>query len=479
MKHVDCEIIMGKKDTKKIYKHKLLASTLTCLFLMPQVVSLEAMATDITGVKPDIDGHTYNIRPDGFHGDVGFKKYENFNVSQGDVVNMIFQYFQSGGSVDANGITHMFKTQDVKTFVNLVQNQININGVLNALQSDGGALSNGHLVFVSPNGMVVGASGVLNVGSLSVYTPDSNSFNKFYNSVETAAQTIAKDGVTNATWDPGALTIDGQAVVTVDGKIMAQGDINVDAGVVNVGEDAVIAAGVDNGGESFQASKIQAVFENGKPVNKVVETYDPHAQADALFDKLVNTDNMNVANEFSAANGNIVIKASNGITTGAGSNIANYSHGDINLTNSTGNGISLAGRLANQTGDINITNHGEKGIDVASSGDIINADGKLAMTNTGAGGIDIMGNVTTHSGGTVIVTNSDSDVTIGDNTDNNNYVNSDGKVTINVDNGDLLNFGVAKTLIKTNNDADLNINVTNGANGEEVGPYDGGVCKGI
>ena len=390
MKHVDCEIIMGKKNnTKKIYRHKLLASTLTCLFLMPQAACLNAMATDITGVKPDIDGHTYNVRPDGYHGDIGFKKYENFNVSQGDVVNMIFQYFQSGGSVDADGITHYFKTQDVSTFVNLVQNQINIQGVVNALQSENGGLSNGHLIFVSPGGMVVGASGVLNVGSLSVYTPDSNSFNKFYNSVETAAQTIANDGVTSATWNPSSLTIDGQAVVNVDGKIMAQGDINVNAGVVNVGENAVIASGVDNGGESFQASKIEAVFENGKPVNKVVETYDPHAQANALFEKLVNTDNMNVANEFSAANGNIVIKAANGITTAEGSNIANYSHGNIELTNSTGNGISLAGRLANQTGDVTITNHGEKGIDVASSGEILNADGKLAMTNTGAGGIDL------------------------------------------------------------------------------------------
>ena len=191
---------MGKKNnTKKIYRHKLLASTLTCLFLMPQAACLNAMATDITGVKPDIDGHTYNVRPDGYHGDIGFKKYENFNVSQGDVVNMIFQYFQSGGSVDADGITHYFKTQDVSTFVNLVQNQINIQGVVNALQSENGGLSNGHLIFVSPGGMVVGASGVLNVGSLSVYTPDSNSFNKFYNTVETAAQTIANDGVTSAT----------------------------------------------------------------------------------------------------------------------------------------------------------------------------------------------------------------------------------------------------------------------------------------
>ena len=34
-----------------------------------------------------------------------------------------------------------------------------------------GNFYNGHAIFISPNGMVVGASGVLNVGTLSVVTP--------------------------------------------------------------------------------------------------------------------------------------------------------------------------------------------------------------------------------------------------------------------------------------------------------------------
>lgn len=56
---------------------------------------------------------------------------------------------------------------------------------------------------------------------------------------------------------------------------------------------------------------------------------------------------------------------------------------------------------------------------------------------------------------------------------------SDGKVTIKVNDGNVRNFGVAKTLIKTTSLADLNIDVTNGAIGEEVGPCAGGICTGI
>ena len=42
-----------------------------------------------------------------------------------------------------------------------------------------GNFVNGNAIFVSPNGMVIGESGVLNVGSLSIVTPTQEAYNKF------------------------------------------------------------------------------------------------------------------------------------------------------------------------------------------------------------------------------------------------------------------------------------------------------------
>ena len=78
----------------------------------------------------------------------------------------------------ATNISGVTGSNDLSTFVNLVDNQINIQGIVNAVGKNG-AFNNGHAVFISPNGMVVGSSGVLNVGSLTVLTPDSNSYEKY------------------------------------------------------------------------------------------------------------------------------------------------------------------------------------------------------------------------------------------------------------------------------------------------------------
>ena len=75
----------------------------------------------------------------------------------------------------------------LNTFISLVNGQVNINGIVNALQQVGGGLKNdGNMIFISPQGMVVGASGVLNVGSLSVITPTQSNYDTLKKYVEFA-----------------------------------------------------------------------------------------------------------------------------------------------------------------------------------------------------------------------------------------------------------------------------------------------------
>lgn len=112
-----------------------------------------ASATNITGAN--LQNGVYNISPEKINGDVGYRQYSNFDLSQGDVAKLIYQGHKSG------------ELRDLGTFINLVGNEVKINGVLNAVKADG----TGHAVFITPTGFTVGGSGVINAGTLSVITP--------------------------------------------------------------------------------------------------------------------------------------------------------------------------------------------------------------------------------------------------------------------------------------------------------------------
>ena len=138
---------------------------LTAIFASQQTMFLTVAASEITGVLP-ANNNTYNIKPTALitGTDTAYRKYTDFRLEQGDVANLIFKYGDNA----------------VNTFVNLVDNQININGIVNSVDKSGN-FYNGRAVFVSPNGMVVGASGVINVGSLGVYTPNQATYTDYKN----------------------------------------------------------------------------------------------------------------------------------------------------------------------------------------------------------------------------------------------------------------------------------------------------------
>ena len=131
----------------KAGQRKVVASALTFCFFLQQSFCLQVMATQISGVT-GVNG-IYNIDPTAINGDIGFRKYDHFDLSQGDVANLIFNNLTNG--------------KDINTFINLVDNQINIQGIVNSVTKDGNFNPSGHAVFVSPNGMVVGTSGVLRI----------------------------------------------------------------------------------------------------------------------------------------------------------------------------------------------------------------------------------------------------------------------------------------------------------------------------
>lgn len=179
-------------NTQGINKKRVVAFMLSMLLIMQQSLTYQVLAAstitnaDGSTINPS-DGNTWNIGPDAVNGNTGFKQFDKINLEKGDVLNFIYSYIkQKGYSVNWNpdNGTHSVTVDanqrgTIDTFISLINNGVNINGIVNALQSANGALkTDGNLVFISPNGMVVGASGVINVGNLSVISPTQSSYDK-------------------------------------------------------------------------------------------------------------------------------------------------------------------------------------------------------------------------------------------------------------------------------------------------------------
>ena len=310
-----------------------IAVLLTGLFMVQQTMGLSVFAAStISGVTNGGSG-SFNIDPTTKNNGTGFRHYQDFHLGQGDVANLNFA--------------------DINTFVNMVDNQVVINGIVNSVRGNG--FYNGKAVFISPNGMVVGASGVLNVGSLGVYTPfnkytggenDSAALTEYYNN-------SVKDGY-----------IKNGSTITIDGKIISSGNVDLMSGNVNVAKGAGIVGGINT-------DKMT-----------ILSTQD---QATALFNNLVNTNNLTTGNEFiSDTTGQIRITGLNSVNIAG--DVVNYATGgnyagDPKATDFSGVFVHNMG----VNGD-----NGNGGLTV--SGNISNAKGLVQLSNN-KGDLNVSGNI--------------------------------------------------------------------------------------
>ena len=165
-------------------------------------------------------------------------------------------------------------------------------------------------------------------------------------------------------------------------------------------------------------------------------------------------------------------EADSSILVTAGSLVQNE-QGGLNMTNKGGSGIDIAGEVYNKNGTLALDNQNTSaGIIIESTGRVHNdRGGNILVNNIGSGNTIVQGIVTALQNEIDII-NSNSDVIIGDNTDNDNYINAvNNNVNITVNNGNLLNSGVDKTLIKSGKD--LNISVKDGDIGMTDNAIDG------
>ena len=162
--------------------------------------------------------------------------FNKFNLSQNEIANMYF------GLKDTK--------HDAANLVNFVNDRIDINGTVNAIQN---SQIGGNLFFLSKDGMAVGKSGVINTGSLYVMTPTPD----FMEAVQTVGtEAPAEDAnkylgyITNIT-DPTkanawqAIPVNTSGTITVLGKVNATNEVQMRAAKIGVGKNVDDSA-VDN-----------------------------------------------------------------------------------------------------------------------------------------------------------------------------------------------------------------------------------------
>ena len=152
-------------------------STVTAMGFVLQPVA--AMAQTVInpvkegGATVETNGHVTNVWAGTVVNDVALNVFKQFDVGANDIANMYFK--EKDGSIEASNL------------VNMVGSRININGTVNAIHNK---KIGGNLYFLSSDGIVVGAGGVVNAGTLTLMTP-SDRFMK------TAMAAAGTDGVLN------------------------------------------------------------------------------------------------------------------------------------------------------------------------------------------------------------------------------------------------------------------------------------------
>ncbi len=232
-----------------------LISTGMLLFGLPSCV----IASEISGVNPT--GNVYNIEAAKVAGSTGFREYQNFNLSKGDIANLIYK-------------------EGYSKFVNLVDNRVIINGIVNTMKDNN--FYNGHAIFVSPNGIVIGASGILNVGSLTLMAPSQNAYNLFK---KTYGDNIDQLDFNLKNDNYKSLITNSSGDIIINGKIFARDDVNA------YGRRILTNVNPEDATKSANAKP--AVFAGVQGYDKEI-TAD--SAAEALFNSLVSNDTTNADN---------------------------------------------------------------------------------------------------------------------------------------------------------------------------------------
>ncbi|RGS74870.1 leukotoxin LktA family filamentous adhesin [Mitsuokella sp. AF21-1AC] len=212
--------------------HKVLSTLLAAGLVMSPTAVFAADTSQITRAN----GDDYVADKNGV-----FNIYAQQYNGKNNAVNQ-FKNFQLGANQIANMYFHTEKdSREALNLLNFVDTRIDINGTLNAIRNK---QIGGNLFFLSPGGMAVGKSGVINTGSLYVMAPSwsQDLLDKDQRSYEILKGNFATgnygDTELEAIQNGSAnIRINASGTISVLGKINATNEVKLYAGKVAVGKN--------------------------------------------------------------------------------------------------------------------------------------------------------------------------------------------------------------------------------------------------
>jgi len=226
-----------QSKTKTLEVRRILASLAMTAGLLVYPFSVgEAAITRKDGTAINPTGNVYDIMPEGASADgkFAYNRFSQFVLDQNQIANLKFK--SASASVDAS------------TLANLVNSKVTINGIVNAVK--GGAID-GHLIFLSPNGIAVGSTGVINAGQFTGIVPTEAAFNKLYNETSKPADVITQAAIDQIIKDGAYAAVQTDAeggktgVIDISGKINTHSGVMLGAGIINIKDGAQIQSTKD------------------------------------------------------------------------------------------------------------------------------------------------------------------------------------------------------------------------------------------
>ena len=201
----------GKETSSLIVPVELLVMEASLLTL-PLTAVAEALDHAIT-VDPNWTGTTITSSQDNLHHDIS-TSYIN-----GSVAANKFTQFRVG----EKHLVDMHLPENTNHLVNFVDNKISVNGTVNALKE---TKIGGNLYFVSPQGMIVGKTGVINAGSLTAVITTDDAYKKYSELSDKKlplglGQTEEQALATLQKMQQGEVPLNPVGVITVNGSINA------------------------------------------------------------------------------------------------------------------------------------------------------------------------------------------------------------------------------------------------------------------
>jgi len=185
------------------FADRIIASALTATtILSPLPAGAALTAHDGYGTTVVQSGTKWKVSTSKKNGDKAFNRFSKFELAQGHVANMILP----------KGTNKLY---------NFVNSKIDVQGTVNAIKEleNQAAKIGGHLIFISPEGMIIGKKGAINAGKFSAIIADTKTYNNIAGS--------------NAPWDHSEFKRmeAGYVALNPEGSIVVQGNITAPGGI--------------------------------------------------------------------------------------------------------------------------------------------------------------------------------------------------------------------------------------------------------